>query len=122
MRICTRWCLRHCLKCHARKTPRLVVRWPVISIPFPPGPGIAVSVDYVEPLPVTPRGNTYIFLFTNRSSRRADMFAVTATERTAEGTVNTLINRDIFSVGSAHEASRRTAASSSAPNFRTWNT
>ena len=47
------------------------------------------------PLPVTPRDNTYILLFTDRFSRRADMFAVTAAEFTAEGTTNILIDRYI---------------------------
>ena len=92
MSICTRWWLRHCLKCQARKTPRPTVRWPVISIP---GPGIAVSVDYFGPLLVTPRGNTYILLFTDRCSRHVDMFAATAVEFTAEGTANILLNRYI---------------------------
>ena len=92
---CTRWWLRHCLKCQARKTPRLTTRWPVISIPLPPGPGIAVNMGYFGPLSVTPRGNTYIFLFTDRFSRHADMFAVTTAEFTAEGTANILINRYI---------------------------
>ena len=88
------WCwFRHCLKCHARKTSRLTVRWTIISTPLPEGPGIAVSVDYFGTLPVTPRGNTYILLFTDRLSRRADMFAVTAAGRTAEGTAYILINR-----------------------------
>ena len=67
----------------ARETPRLTVRWPVISIPLLPGPGIAVSVGSFGPLPVTPRGTTYLLLFTDRFSRRADMFAVTAPEFTA---------------------------------------
>ena len=40
---------------------------------LPEGRGIAVSVDYFATLPVTPRGNTYILLFTVRFSRRADM-------------------------------------------------
>ena len=80
----TRWWLRHCLKCQVRKAPRLTFRWPVISIPLPPGPGIAVSVDYFGPLPITPRGTTYIFLFTDRFSRF-----------TAEGTANILIHRYI---------------------------
>ena len=64
-------------------------------MPLPEGPGIAVSVDYFGPLPVTPRGNTYILLFTDRFSRRADMYAVTAAEFTAEGTADILINRYI---------------------------
>ena len=98
MRVCARW-LRHCLKCQARKISRLTVQWPVISMPLPEGPGIAVSVDYFGPLSVTPRGNTYIRLFTDRFSRRADMYAVTAAGVTAEGTANTLINRYILLCG-----------------------
>ena len=62
---------------------------------LPEGPVIAVSVDSFGPLPVTPRGNTYILLFTDSFSRRADMYAVTAAEFTAEGTANIPINRYI---------------------------
>ena len=29
MNVCTRWWLRHCLKCQARKTPPLTVRWSI---------------------------------------------------------------------------------------------
>ena len=54
--------------------------------------GISVSVDYFEPLPTTARGNSFILLFTDRFSRRADMFAVTAAEFIAEGTANILVN------------------------------
>ena len=95
MNMCTRWWLRHGLKCQARKTPRLTVRWPIITLPLPEGPGVAVSVDYFGPLPVTPRGNIYILLFTDRFSRRADMFPVTAAEFTAEGTATILVNEYI---------------------------
>ncbi|CAB1100714.1 unnamed protein product [Ectocarpus sp. CCAP 1310/34] len=70
-------------------------RWPTMSLPLPSGPGVSVSADYFGPLPLTPRGNTYILLFTNRFSRRADMYAVTAEEFTAEGTVDILVNRYI---------------------------
>ena len=62
---------------------------------LPGGPGVAVSVDYFGPLPVTPRGNTYVLLFTDRFSRRADVFPVTAGEFTAEGTANILANQYI---------------------------
>ena len=95
MIIHTRWRLRLCQKRQARKTSRLTVRWPVISIPLPKGPGIAVRIDYFGPLLVRPRGNTYILLFTGRVSRRADTYAITAAEFTAEGTANILINRYI---------------------------
>ena len=64
-------------------------------MPLPEGPGIGVSVDYCGPLPVTTRGNTYILLFNNRFSRRADMYAVIAAAFTAEGTASILINRYI---------------------------
>ena len=50
---------------------------------MPEGPGIAVSVRYVGPPPVTPRGNIYILLFTDRFSRRANMYVVTAAEYAA---------------------------------------
>ena len=95
MNVCTRWWLRHCLKCQARKTPRLIVRWPIISTPLPEGPGVAINVDYFGPLPVTPRGNTYILLITDRFNRRADIFPVTAAEFAAEGTANVLVNKYI---------------------------
>ena len=64
-------------------------------MPLPEGPGVAISVDYFGPLPVTPRGNTYILLITDRFSRLADMFPVTAAEFTAEGTANVLVNKYI---------------------------
>ena len=93
--VCTRWWLRHCLKCQVRKTPRLTVRWPIISMPLPEGPGVAISVDYFGPLPVTPRGNTCILRIIDRFSRRADMFGVTAAELTADATANILATQCI---------------------------
>ena len=83
------------MKCQARKTPRLTVHWPIISTSLPEGPGIAISVDYFGPLTVTPRGNTYILLITDRFSRRADIFAVTAAKFTTEGTANIQVNQYI---------------------------
>ena len=105
MNICTRWWLRNCLKCQTRKTSRLTVRWPIISMFLPEGPGIAVSVDSVGP-PVTLRGNYSLIV-----SRRADMFGVTAAEVTAEGTANILINRCIPRWGCRAGYSRTTASS-----------
>ena len=95
MEVCTKWWVRRCLKCQARKTSRQTVRWPTLPIPLPNSPGIAVSVDYFGPLPITARGNSYILLFMDRFSRRADMFDVTTAELTAEGTANILVNRFI---------------------------
>ena len=87
--------MRRCLKCQACKTSRQTVRWPVLPIPLPNSPGFAVSVDYFGLLPITARRNIYILLFTDRFSRRADMFAVITAEFTAEGTANILVNRFI---------------------------
>ena len=67
-------------------------------MPLLEGPGVAVSV-YVGPLPVTPRRNTCILLFTDRFSRRADRFPVTAAEFAAEGTANILVNQYIPLLG-----------------------
>ena len=49
MSICTRWWIRNCLKCRARKTPRQTVRWPTITLPLSEGPGLAVNVDSYHP-------------------------------------------------------------------------
>ena len=46
---CNRWWLCHCFTCQAPKTPWLTVRWPIISMPLPEGPGVTVSVDYFGP-------------------------------------------------------------------------
>ena len=95
MSVCTVWWLRRCLQYQARKSSRQPVRWPILSLPLPSGPGVTVSVDYFGPLPVTPRGNSYILIFTDRFSRRADMYDVSAAEFTAEGTANILVNKYI---------------------------
>lgn len=58
-------------------------------------PGELVSVDNFGPLPVTAKANAYSLLVTDRFSRRADMFAVTAVEFTTEGTADILLNQYI---------------------------
>ena len=64
-------------------------------MPLPNGPGILVRVDYFGPLPTTPRGKSYILLFTDRFSRRADMYATAEAEFTASNTADTLVDRYI---------------------------
>ena len=83
------------MKCQARKTPRLIVRWPIISILLPEGPGIAIIVHYFDPLTATPRGKTHILAINHRFSRQAGTFAAIAAEFTAEGTANILVNEYI---------------------------
>ena len=116
LNICTRWWLHHCVKCKAAKTPRLTVRWPTISMPLPKSPGIAISVDYFGPLPVMPRGNTYILLITDRFSRRTDMFlslplSLPLRVRPMSWSTNT------FPYGGVRAPYSRTTACSSAPSF-----
>ena len=90
-------------------------------MPVPEGPGIAISFDYLSPILFTPRGNTYNLLITDRVSRRADMFAVTAAKFTAEGTANILVNKYIPLLG-ARAPYSRTTASSSALSFHKMST
>ena len=95
METCTKSWVRRCLKCQARKASRQTVRWPILPIPLPNSPSSAISVDYFGPLPITARGNSYILPFTDRFSRRADVFAITAAEFIAEGTANIFVNHFI---------------------------
>ena len=60
METCTKWWVRRCLKCLARKTSRQSVRWPILPILLPNSPGVSVSVDYFGSLPITARGNSYL--------------------------------------------------------------
>ena len=41
MSVCTWWWLRRCLQCQARKYSRQTVRWPILSLLLPSGPGVA---------------------------------------------------------------------------------
>ena len=91
----TRFLIRKCRMCQARKTSRQTVRWPTLTIALPSGPGVAISIDYFGPLPTTSRGNSYIVFLIDRFSRRANMYAVTDAEFTAEGTADILVNKYI---------------------------
>ena len=45
----TRWWFRHCPQCQARTASRQTMRWPVLSLPFPSGLDIAISVGLFPP-------------------------------------------------------------------------
>ena len=51
-----------------------------------------ITLASTVPLPTTARGNTYILLFTDRFSRHASMYAVTAADFTAAGTADILVH------------------------------
>ena len=115
MSVYTRWWLRCCLQDQARKSSERTMRWRIPSLPLPSGSGVAVSVEYLGPLSVTPRGNSYILIFTDRFSRRADMYDVSAAEFTAEGTANILVNKYI-PLGGVRPASSPIMGCNSAPS------
>ena len=117
MSICTRWWLRHCLKCQARKTSRLSVRWPVISMPLPEGPGIAAASITSPPsrsrLEVTP---------TSCSSPIVSAAEPTCTQSLQSSLPLrarlTFSSAGIFPSGDARAEYSRTTASSFAQSFR----
>ena len=119
MSICTRWWLRHCLRCQARKTPRLTVRWPVISIPLPPVLGIAVSVDYFGPFCRSRPGVTPIFFFSPTALAGVQTCSSSPPLNLQLKARPTSSSTGTFLFGGAHATSSRTTASSSAPSFPT---
>lgn len=90
-----RWWARAWLVCQARKTLRQTVRWPDLAISLPNAQVEVVGVDFFGSLPITSTGNSYILLFMDRFSRRADMFATTSAEFTAKGTATIFVNQPL---------------------------
>lgn len=90
-----RWWARACLVYQALKTPSQTIRWPVLTMPVPNAPSLVIRVDFFGPLPLTARGYSQIFPFTDRCSRRADMLAFTAAGFAAKGIANMFVNRYI---------------------------
>ena len=66
------------------------VRPPARQFAGPSSPSPCPTALALPSVLITARGNSYIPLFTDRFSRRADMFAVTTAE--TEGTANILVN------------------------------
>lgn len=77
-----KWWIRRCYTCQARKSTRNTVRWPLISLPLPSRPGQIISFDLLGPLPVTVKGNEYVFLVVDLFSRHAEAYAITKGEKT----------------------------------------
>ena len=73
---------------------------------------MTVSVDYVGPLQITQQHSTYILLFTDYFSRRADVIRLSPP----------LINQCMLLWGRPRVAPSRTSASSSAPSFHASST
>lgn len=79
----------------ARERVCRTVRWPTISIPLPDGSAEVIFLDYFGPLRTTSCRDKYMFLFTDRLSRRAAMFPVSASEFFTLGTGNTIVENYI---------------------------
>ena len=77
------WFLKHCIVCQSSKTSRRSSRWPLIALPLLSRPGEMVAFDILGPLPLTTRGNKYIFLVVDLFSRHAEPYALAADEKTA---------------------------------------
>lgn len=92
MDIFPRWWIRRCRTCLTRNRSRQTIRLSIFSLRLPNGQGTTVSVAYVGPISLTPRGNAYISIFTNQFSDRAAMHAVTGAEFTAAGTTDILVD------------------------------
>ena len=86
-----KWWVRRCDTCQARKSTRQTVRWPLISLPLPSRPGQMVSFDLLGPLPVTAKGNEYVFLVVDLFSRHAEAYAITKREKNTEGCAARLV-------------------------------
>lgn len=76
----TRWWIRRCLDCQARNISRQTVRSPPRLLTRKNCLGVHFAIDYFDPLAVTDRSNFDTLSFTDRSSHRADMYAVNAAE------------------------------------------
>ena len=94
--------VRRCYACHARKSPRHTVLWPLISLPLPSQPGQMVSFDLLGPLPRTEKGSTYIFLTVDLFSRHAEAYAMAKEQKTAEGYADLLVHDYIPRWGCPH--------------------
>ena len=57
MALSVKWWIRRCYACQARKKTRDSVRWPLVSLSLPSGPGQMVAFDLLGPLPRTNQGN-----------------------------------------------------------------
>ena len=97
-----KWWIRRCYTCQARKSTRQTVRWPLISLPLPSRPGQMVSFDLLGPLPVTAKGNEYVFLVVDLFSRHAEAYAITKGEKNTEGCAGRLVHDYIPRWGCPH--------------------
>ena len=64
-----------CTKCSQRKSVRKPQNPPLMALPIVTTPFDRVAVDFVGPLPQTPKGNRYILVFIDYATRWPEAFA-----------------------------------------------
>lgn len=96
MEVCTRWWNRHYFKCRLAKHRVKLFIGQYFSRSFPTAPVFPLVLTILDPYR-RPRAEIRIpSLFTDRFSRRADMYTATAEEFTAKGTAGALYNQYIL--------------------------
>ena len=97
-----KWWIRRCYACQARKKTRDTVRWPLVSLPLPSGPGQMVAFDLLGPLPRTNQGNEHVLLVVDLFSRHAEGYVLSADEKTTQGCAAKLVHDYIPRWGCPH--------------------
>lgn len=90
------WC-RSCDVCLQRKGTQKADRPPVGELPIPQKPFQCWHMDFVGPLPKTPRGNRYIFSLTDPLSKWVEAFPVP--DQTAKTTAEVLLREIVCRYG-----------------------
>ena len=97
-----KWGIRRCYAYQARKKTRDTVRRSLVSLPLPSDPGQMVAFDQLRPLPRTNHGNEHVLLVVDLFSRHAEGYALSADEKTTQGSVAKLLHDYIPRWGCPH--------------------
>ena len=87
-----KWGIRRCYACQTRKKTRDTVRWPLVSLPLPSGPGQMVASDPLGYLPRANQWNEHVLWVVDLFSRHAEGYALSADEKTTQGCAAKLVH------------------------------
>ena len=90
------WC-KSCHICQHRKNPIPSPRAPLQYPPVASQPGQMLAMDFIGPLPETPKGNKHILVVTDMFSKHCE--AIPLPDQTAETTATALVNEYFFRHG-----------------------
>ena len=82
------WC-RTCKECQLRKHPSIAARAPLQYMPVASEPGQLLCMDFVGPLPETPKGNKHMLVVTDAFTKYSEVIPLP--NQTAEVTADALI-------------------------------